>query len=57
MKAVVLGAGLGKRLSSVTASMPKVLLKVGEKTLIEHNVDKLRKIGINDIVAVIGYKG
>ena len=57
MKAVVLGAGLGKRLSSVTASMPKVLLKVGEKTLIEHNVDKLRKIGINDIAVVIGYKG
>ena len=57
MKAVVLGAGLGKRLPSVTASMPKVLLKVGEKTLIEHNVDKLRKIGINDIAVVIGYKG
>jgi len=57
MKAVVLGAGLGKRLSSVTANMPKVLLKVGEKTLIEHNVDKLRKIGINDIAVVIGYKG
>jgi len=57
MKAVVLGAGLGKRLYSVTANMPKVLLKVGEKTLIEHNVDKLRKIGINDIAVVIGYKG
>ena len=57
MKAVVLGAGVGKRLSSVTANMPKVLLKVGEKTLIEHNVDKLRKIGINDIAVVIGYKG
>ena len=54
---MVLGAGLGKRLSSVTANMPKVLLKVGEKTLIEHNVDKLRKIGINDIAVVIGYKG
>jgi len=57
MKAVVLGAGLGKRLSSVTAKMPKVLLQIGEKTLIEHNVDKLRKIGINEIAVVIGYKG
>jgi bifunctional UDP-N-acetylglucosamine pyrophosphorylase/glucosamine-1-phosphate N-acetyltransferase len=57
MKAVVLGAGLGKRLASVTTSMPKVLLKVGEKTLIEHNVEKLRKIGINDIAVVIGYQG
>jgi bifunctional UDP-N-acetylglucosamine pyrophosphorylase/glucosamine-1-phosphate N-acetyltransferase len=57
MKAVVLGAGLGKRLASVTVGIPKVSLKVGEKTLIEHNVDKLRKIGINDIAVVIGYKG
>lgn len=57
MKAVVLGAGLGKRLASVTSGMPKVLLKIGEKTLIEHNVDKLRKLGINEIAVVIGYKG
>jgi NDP-sugar pyrophosphorylase family protein len=57
MKAVVLGAGVGKRLGSVTANMPKVLLRVREKTLIEHNLDKLRKIGINDIAVVIGYKG
>jgi len=57
MKAVVLAAGLGKRLASVTVDKPKVLLKVGMKTLIEHNIDKLRKIGINDIAVVIGYKG
>jgi bifunctional UDP-N-acetylglucosamine pyrophosphorylase/glucosamine-1-phosphate N-acetyltransferase len=57
MKAVVLGAGLGKRLASVTVGVPKVLLKVGEKTLIEHNVHKLRRIGIKDIAVVIGYKG
>jgi len=57
MKAVVLAAGLGKRLVAITKQMPKVLVKVGEKTLIEHNVDKLRKLGINDIALVIGYKG
>ncbi len=57
MKAVVLGAGLGKRLGSASLGLPKVLLKLGEKTLIEHNVDKLRKIGINDIAVVIGFKG
>ncbi len=57
MKAVVLGAGLGKRMASAAAGVPKVLLKVGEKTLIEYNVDKLRKIGITDVAVVIGYKG
>jgi dTDP-glucose pyrophosphorylase len=57
MKAVVLAAGLGKRLAAVTSQTPKVLVKIGNKTLIEHNVDKLRKIGINKIALVIGYKG
>jgi len=57
MKAVVLAAGLGKRLASITVNTPKVLLKIGQKTLIEHNVEKLRKIGINDIALVIGYRG
>jgi len=57
MKAIVLAAGLGKRLAAITTQTPKVLVKIGDKTLIEHNVDKLRKIGINEIALVIGYKG
>jgi len=56
MKAVVLAAGLGKRLATVSAEKPKVLVEIGEKTLIEHNLDKLRKLGINQIALVIGYK-
>jgi len=57
MKAIVLAAGLGKRLATITRETPKVLVKIGKKTLIEHNTEKLRKIGINDIALVIGYKG
>jgi len=57
MKAVILAAGLGKRLASITVNTPKVLLKIGKKTLIEHNVDKLCKIGMDNIAVVIGYKG
>lgn len=57
MKAIVLAAGLGKRLAAITSQTPKVLVKVGEKTLIEHSVNKLRRIGINDIALVIGYRG
>ena len=57
MKAVVLAAGLGKRLASITTEKPKVLVKVGEKTLIEHNLDKLRSLGIKQIAVVFGYKG
>lgn len=57
MKAVVLAAGLGKRLGSITKQAPKVLVKIGGKALIEHNIEKLQRIGINDIAIVVGYKG
>jgi len=57
MKAVVLAAGLGKRLAAITVDKPKVLVKLGGKTLIEHNLDKLRSLGINQIAIVVGYKG
>jgi len=57
MKAVVLAAGLGKRLAAISAEKPKVLVKVGEKTLIEHNLDKLKHLGLKQISVVIGYKG
>jgi dTDP-glucose pyrophosphorylase len=57
MKAVVLAAGLGKRLAAISAEKPKVLVKLGEKTLIEHNLAKLRSLGIKQIALVIGYKG
>lgn len=57
MKAVILAAGLGKRLATVSAQKPKVLVKVGGKTLIEHNLEKLRNLGITQIAVVIGYKG
>lgn len=57
MKAVVLAAGLGKRLAAISAEKPKVLVKVGKKTLIEHNLDKLHRLGISKIALVIGYKG
>ncbi len=57
MKAVVLAAGLGKRLAPITVEKPKVLVNIGRKTLIEHNLDKLRGLGIPQIAVTIGYKG
>ncbi len=57
MKAVVLAAGLGKRLASITVNKPKVLVTVGNETLIEHNLAKLRNVGIKQIAVVVGYKG
>lgn len=57
MKAIVLAAGLGKRLAAITVDKPKVLVKIGHKTLIEHTLTKLRDLGISQIALVVGYKG
>jgi bifunctional UDP-N-acetylglucosamine pyrophosphorylase/glucosamine-1-phosphate N-acetyltransferase len=57
MKAVVLAAGLGKRLASITVDKPKVLVRIGDKSLIEHNLAKLHSLGITQIAVVVGFKG
>jgi dTDP-glucose pyrophosphorylase len=57
MKAVVLAAGLGKRLASITSDKPKVLVRIGDKSLLEHNLVKLHNLGITQIAVVVGYRG
>lgn len=57
MKAIVLAAGIGKRLAPITVQKPKVLVKIGKKTLIEKNIVKLQRIDITEIALVIGHKG
>ena len=41
MKAMILAAGFGKRLLPLTEDLPKPLLKVGDQTLIERNINYL----------------
>src|SRR3989344_4196834 len=55
MKAIILAAGMGTRLSKYTEGLPKCMLKFNGKTLIERQVETLRKSGINDITIVKGY--
>jgi UDP-N-acetylglucosamine diphosphorylase/glucosamine-1-phosphate N-acetyltransferase len=55
-KAVILAAGEGKRLRPFTETMPKVMLPVANKPLLEYVFDAVRKSGIDEIVVVVGYK-
>ena len=56
MQAIILAAGLSKRLRPLTDSTPKCLLKIGGKTILEMTIDNVLKNGINDFVMVTGYR-
>ena len=53
MKALILAAGIGKRLK---ANVPKILLKIGNKSLIERHLENLLSLDVRNIGIVIGYK-
>lgn len=55
IRAVILAAGKSTRLYPITLEKPKCLLKIGDKTLIEHQIEALNSCGINDILVVLGY--
>ena len=57
MKALMLAAGMGKRLGRYTAGNTKCMLKIGNKTLIERACEALYQAGIIDFTIVVGYKG
>jgi len=57
MRAMILAAGLGKRMQPLTAKLPKPLLQVGDKTLIEHQIERLAQAGIDQLVINHHYLG
>lgn len=56
MRAIILAAGRGSRMGSLTESQPKCLTVVRGKPLIEHQIEALLAAGIQDIALVTGYK-
>ena len=55
-KAVILAAGEGRRLKPFTEAIPKVMLPVANRPILDHVLDSVRKNGIEDIIMVVGYK-
>lgn len=55
MKAVILAGGLGTRLRPYTLFVPKGMLPLGSKPVLEHIIEWLSKNGITDIVLCVGY--
>ena len=57
LDAVIMAGGRGKRLSPLTDTVPKPLLKVGDKPIIEYNLDRLILYGIDDFWICLKYLG
>jgi dTDP-glucose pyrophosphorylase len=53
--AVLMAGGKGERLRPLTEKTPKPLLKVGEKCIIDHNVDRLISFGVKHISVTVNY--
>ena len=56
MKAVILAAGKGSRLNPITSTVPKPMIPIGGKPLLEHALLNLRDIGVQEILIIVGYK-
>lgn len=56
MQAIILAAGMGKRLKDLTTDVPKCMVKVNGVTLIERMLNHLDSFNLSRIVIVVGYK-
>ncbi len=56
MKAVILAGGLGVRLRPFTEIIPKPLLPIGEKSVLEIQIERLKKYGFDEIFLATNYK-
>ena len=54
-RAIVLSAGLGKRMRPITATTPKPLIEVAGRSLIDHSLDRLAEIGVEQAIVNVHY--
>jgi glucose-1-phosphate thymidylyltransferase long form len=56
MKGLIPAAGRGTRLEPITLAIPKELLMVGDKAVIEYVIDAMKLVGITEITIVVGWR-
>ncbi len=56
MQAMMLAAGMGRRLGKYTGNQTKCMLRVGDKTLLERAVEAIKEAGIKRFIIVAGYE-
>ena len=56
MKVIILAGGFGTRLSEYTSKIPKPMITIGNKPLLEHIMEIYAKSGHKDFYIALGYK-
>ncbi len=57
MKVVIMAGGKGTRIASVASDVPKPMIMICGKPILEHQIDNLRACGLTDIILVVGHLG
>ncbi|MHA1144872.1 MAG: nucleotidyltransferase family protein [Candidatus Helarchaeota archaeon] len=57
MKSVILAAGFGTRIRNFQENVPKPLIKIGKKTILEHLLSTQLEAGMTDFIILLGYQG
>src|SRR3954469_12799488 len=56
MKGVIMAGGFGTRLKPLTINRPKPMVPVGNRPIMEHIIDLLRRHGITDLVSILYFQ-
>ena len=56
MQAVILAAGKGTRLKAKTDTLPKAMIEIEHKPLLEYSLDSLSENGIDEVILVVGFR-
>jgi len=57
MKTIIMAGGKGTRISSIANDIPKPMIVIGDRPVLEHEIACLRRQGLTDIVITVGHLG